>query len=304
MGYFADQKAMGIRIYGTRSWREHRRVILFTLRSLKNRKQIEEFHQYFADYKPLPGLLNRHFALEEDINRVFFYRGSTAAERLEKIKNHFDALPHYFKTASLQEMYAEDGCHGITLWKSDDLDMEARILYIPGQRKEGLLTLLLTIANQGLYHINFRLDKDNQTGKTYMLIGTLQGYKDGLDKAKAATKKMFGYRPKNFIFFLMRLLVKHLKIDHIEAISDYGFYTNNHVIRINRSKTTQFDPFWEELGGYERSDDKRFFIIPVEEKRTPIEDIKSQKRSQYRKRYALLDEYQEQIINNLKPHLL
>ncbi|MFR3566153.1 MAG: DUF535 family protein, partial [Veillonella nakazawae] len=35
----------------------------------------------------------------------------------------------------------------------------------------------------------------------------------------------------------------------------------------------------------------------------PIEEIKSQKRSQYRKRYELLDQYEQEIQEHLKPLL-
>jgi len=44
-------------------------------------------------------------------------------------------------------------------------------------------------------------------------------------------------------------------------------------------------------------------MIPLKEERKPIEEIKSQKRSQYRNRYALLDEYESIIQENIKPCL-
>ncbi len=37
-------------------------------------------------------------------------------------------------------------------------------------------------------------------GEPALWIGTVQGYKDGLENAKHITKKMFGYRPKNFYY--------------------------------------------------------------------------------------------------------
>ena len=43
-----------------------------------------------------------------------------------------------------------------------------------------------------------------------------------------------------------------------------------------------------------------FFKIPLEEYRKPIEEIKSQKRSQYRKRYELLDQYEQEIQEHMK----
>ena len=46
--------------------------------------------------------------------------------------------------------------------------------------------------------------------------------------------------------------------------------------------------------------DPNYYVIPLEEERKPIEEIKSQKRSQYRNRYALLDEYESMIQENIK----
>ena len=64
----------------------------------------------------------------------------------------------------------------------------------------------------------------------------------------------------------------------------------------------ELDSLWQESGG-ELSQDLRFYKIPLEEYRKPIEEIKSQKRSQYRKRYELLDQYMVQVHENLKPYL-
>ena len=113
---------------------------------------------------------------------------------------------------------------------------------------------------------------------------------------------MFGYRPKNFIVFLCRQLAIYTNVKSIYAISDEGFYANNHLVRGHKSKVAELDTIWEESGGKVCSD-IRFYKIPLEEVRKPIEEIKSQKRSQYRKRYELLDHYMVQIYENLKPYL-
>ena len=72
--------------------------------------------------------------------------------------------------------------------------------------------------------------------------------------------------------------------------------------RGHRAKVAELDPLWQESGG-ELSQDPRFYIIPLEEYRKPIEEIKSQKRSQYRKRYDLLDQYAEEVKANLITYL-
>ena len=187
------------------------------------------------------------------------------------------------------------------LFSDESLNINARLYFEPGQRKEGLMTILLQLESQGIYHANIRYAKGLE-GEDSLIIGTIQGYKDGLENAKYITKKMFGYRPKNFIVFLCRQLAIYSKVRSIYAISDEGFYANNHLIRGHRSKVVELNPIWEESGG-KLCSDRRFYNIPLEEVRKPIEDIKSQKRSQYRKRYDLLDQYAEEVQENLKLYL-
>lgn len=309
--YIQDQWAKGRKIYGKRSWRETRRVVLHTVRSMGRRQKMNRLENYFANYKPDPDLLHRQIGLYELMTRIFFYKDSTAMERLEAIINHFDYIQNIFTDEVIRSMYSIDKDNflddvsrikrGFVVWQSEELNMKAQLYYGAGQRKEGLLTLLLTLENQGVYHANFRFGK-GFNGEPAMWIGTIQGYKDGLDNAKTVTKKMFGYRPKNFIMFLLRHIAVLCKVESIYAVSDEGFYANTHLVRGHRAKVAELDPLWEESGGVVCSDE-RFFNIPLEEYRKPIEEIKSQKRSQYRKRYDLLDQYQEEVQENLKPYL-
>ena len=309
--YIQNQWAKGRKIYGKRSWRETRRVVLHTVRSMVRRQQMNRLENYFANYKSDPELLHRQIGLYELMTRIFFYKDSTATERLDGIINHFDYIQNIFTDEAIQSMYSIDKDNllddvsrikrGIVVWQSEELEMKAQLYYGAGQRKEGLLTLLLTLENQGVYHANFRFGK-GFNGEPAMWIGTVQGYKDGLDNAKTVTKKMFGYRPKNFIMFLLRHIAVICKVESIYAVSDEGFYANTHLVRGHRAKVAELNPLWEESGGVVCSD-KRFFKIPLEEYRKPIEEIKSQKRSQYRKRYDLLDQYQEEVQENLKPYL-
>ena len=309
--YIQDQWAKGRKIYGKRSWRETRRVVLHTVRSMGRRQKMNRLENYFANYKPDPDLLHRQIGLYELMTRIFFYKDSTAMERLEAIINHFDYIQNIFTDEVIRSMYSIDKDNflddvsrikrGFVVWQSEELNMKAQLYYGAGQRKEGLLTLLLTLENQGVYHANFRFGK-GFNGEPAMWIGTIQGYKDGLDNAKTVTKKMFGYRPKNFIMFLLRHIAVLCKVESIYAVSDEGFYANTHLVRGHRAKVAELDPLWEESGGVVCSDE-RFFKIPLEEYRKPIEEIKSQKRSQYRKRYELLDQYEQEIQDHLKPLL-
>lgn len=306
--YIQKQWKIGRVIYGKRSWRETRRVVLHTIRSINRGQQMERLESYFEQYNPDKNILSRQIGLYELMTRIFFYKDSTVNERLQAIIDHFDYIEQVFTDETIQSMYAIDSDNflddvsrlkrGIVIWESEDLDMKARLYYGAGQRKEGLLTLLLTLGQQGVYHANFRFGKGFNNEKA-MWIGTIQGYKDGLENAKSITKKMFGYRPKNFIVFLLRMLAKQCGVETIYAVSDDGFYANTHLIRGHRAKVAELNSLWQESGGTV-CDDVRFYMLPLEELRKPIEEIKSQKRSQYKKRYALLDAYESEIIQKIK----
>lgn len=309
--YIQNQWRKGRKIYGKRSWRETRRTFLHTMRSIRNKREIEDLENYFASYTPDSVLLDRQVGLYELMTRYFLFKNSTPQERLEAIINHFDYLKDVFTDEAIQSMYSVDKDNflddvsrikrGLVIWQSEELNMKAQLYYGAGQRKEGLLTLLLTLESEGVYHANFRFGK-GFNGEKAMWIGTIQGYKDGLANAKTATKKMFGYRPKNFIMYLLRMIAQQCGVESIYAVSDEGFYANTHLVRGHRAKVAELDSLWQESGG-KLSQDPRFYIVPLEEYRKPIEEIKSQKRSQYRKRYDLLDQYQLEVKENLKSYI-
>lgn len=306
--YIKKHWNIGKQIYGTHSWREFRRDVLHTTRVLRHKKEMELFESYFDSYSADPTLLKRQPGLYELMSRTFLYKGSTPKSRLKDICEHFNYLANVFTPKAIQSIYVDeqnfdyhDKNRGILLFSDKSLDINARLYFEPGQRKEGLMTILLQLGNQGIYHANIRYAKGLK-GEASLIIGTIQGYKDGLENAKHLTKSMFGYRPKNFIVFLCRQLAIHTNVQSIYAISDAGFYANNHMVRGHKSKVAELNPIWEESGG-EVCTDVRFYKIPLEELRKPIEDIKSQKRSQYRKRYELLDQYMVQINENLKLYL-
>lgn len=306
--YIQTQWQRGRKIYGNHSWRETRRTFLHTMRSIRNKREINILEEYFSKYEPDPTLLKHQVGLFELMTRFFLFKSSTPQERLQAVIDHFDYIKSIFTDEAIREMYSVDKDNfyddvsrmkrGFVVWESEDPDMEVRLYYGAGQRKEGLLTLLLTLEHQGIYHANFRFGK-GFGGEPAMWIGTVQGYKDGLDNAKTVTKKMFGYRPKNFIMFLLRHIANICKVQSIYAVSDEGFYANTHLVRGHRAKVAKLDPLWQESGG-QICDDERFYKIPLEEYRKPIEEIKSQKRSQYRKRYELLDQYEREIQQHME----
>lgn len=287
--------------YGPNTLKNKWRRFTFLARAYWHKAHLQEIESFFATYMPYNKIGEEQLDMYTAVLRTVYYKNSTIVERKAIIKEHFRLLEEIFTESGIKSMYSIAD-RGIQIWSDSELDLQATLQFVPGQQKEGLLTLCLSERNKGIYHINFYVNKDCK-GDLSIFVGTLQGYKDGLAKAKQITKKMYGYRPKNFIFFLLRQLALQMKVKHIYAISDEGFYTQSHAIRGNRSKSVVFNTFWSELGGTSSEDHPHYFTIPLTEIRKTYETAKTHKRNLYRNRYALLDGYMEQIVEKIQPCL-
>lgn len=300
--YLKRQKEIGRKRYvgkGFGGLKDKKREVVHLVRSAINRSYVEGVESFFKSYSPLPALIDQHDCLYEVVNRTFLYKNSTAKTRAEELIAHFEGIEKFFTRETLEKMYLCPTRKGVELWRGEDLDMSARLSFIPGQHKEGLLTLTLDAEGARLYHINFMFVKDGSEGYA-LRIGTLQGSPEGLSVSKKVTKKMYGYRPKNLIVYILRILSETLKLTKILAVSDEGFFSQSHLIRGNRCKQTQFNSFWEELNGQPLAGDSRFFELPIEEARKTYETAKTHKRNLYRNRYALLDQYKAEVEENIR----
>ena len=118
------------------------------------------------------------------------------------------------------------------------------------------------------------------------------------DVIKKITKQCHAYRTKNLILHATQEVARALGVQHIYAVTNYGYYANNHV-RMDRKLKTDFSKFWAESGGTP-CEDKRFYELPLKEHRKSYEEIPTRKRATYRKRFALLDEIDAAVAASVK----
>ena len=121
---------------------------------------------------------------------------------------------------------------------------------------------------------------------------------DWRDVVKRITKKCHAYRTKNLILYAAQAVARSLGVEKIFAVTNAGYYANNHVRRDRKLKTS-FSDFWAEVGGIP-TDDARFYELPLTETRKTVEEIPSHKRAQYRRRFALLDDLEAAITQRLR----
>lgn len=289
---------LGKRIYDISNLREVHRLIVFVGRAMLHYSGMKSLQQFFAEDELRQRILAKNPFPMEQVTRAFFYNGSTFAERKQLIQSHFELMQEKMTSEWVYRLHVWDG---IVIWKTKDenTDWQTYMGSASGQRKEGLLLLGMTWNQQLLYQIMFWLAKD-KNGEEALWIGAMQGpnMENAKDIIKDVTKRSFRYRTKNLILYMIMAVARALRVKHIYAVSNEGYYANNHIRR-DRKLKTDFGSFWEEAGGHV-TDDPRFYEIPLVEPRKTMEEVPTRKRAVYRKRFAFLDEVDAMIQQNME----
>ena len=293
---------LGKKIYDLNNPREMRRFVTFVARCYLNSKKLLQLDNFFAQNKTLANIAEKFPFVYEQSTRAFFYNKSTFDERIKLIEEHFEFLTQSMNEEFLQKIY--DG-EKILLWKMplDETLKEMTLVFCvkSGDRKEGLASVVLELADgMPVYQIMFWIAKDSAENFS-MYIGAMQGsnVENSKDLIKILTKKCHAYRTKNLILYAAQAVARAFDLQKIYAVTNYGYYANNHI-RLDRKLKTSFGDFWQECGG-NACEDKRFFELPMTEYRKTYEEIPTQKRAVYRRRFAMLDEIDTAIFENLKP---
>ena len=216
------------------------------------------------------------------------------------MKNHYELLERLLQGKYFLQISGAKW-QSYTIWNSiyEDKPWQAQLVFEPGQRKEGVLSLELNVESTHIYQIMFWAGY-TKFGETALWIGAMQGpnMENARDVVKKMTKVCHGYRTKNLILYMLQAMVRTMGIKKIYAVSNYGYYANNHV-RVDRKLKTNFGDFWVEAGGKE-TEDERFYELPLVEPRKTMEEVPTRKRAVYRRRFAFLDEVDVEIEQAVK----
>lgn len=273
-------------------------MVVFLFRTLSHNKKMEELFEFFQRTPLKKELSSRLPFFYEQATRQFFYKKSSFDERFRIIENHFDYLESKMDNKEIRKSYLEGG---LKIWEGmfEGRSLSFLVTFESGQKKEGLMSIVLRLDNFNLYQIVFWLGPDPDDKNPALWIGAIQGSntENAQDIIRQLTKHFHGYRTKNLILYAVQVIANVLGVSSIYAVSDVGYYANNHV-RLDRKLKISLNEFWEEVEGVPASD-KRFYKLPLTESRKSMEEIKSSKRSLYRKRFEVLDSIRDTIEANL-----
>lgn len=293
-----DYIELGKKIYNMENPREVKRCVVFVARCFLNNGRMKKLHQFFSQNELLSKVAEEYPFVYEQPTRAFFYRNSIFDERMRLLEQHMGFMEKHFKKDVFLGLYGEKS---YALWERTDEIGNLRFVlsFNPGERKEGLLSVVLHLDDVMLYRIMFWISPNNK-GDMSLWIGAMQGpnVENAKDLVKKVTRRCHSYRTKNFILHVTQEVAKALGMKHIYAVTNYGYYANTHI-RMEKKLKTSFSDFWEESGGHP-CEDKRFYELPMTEVRKTMEEIPTRKRNYYRKRYALLDEVDASVAEKIR----
>lgn len=222
-----------------------------------------------------------------------------AAKRLQRFKAHY------------QEIDALGAPINFSL--DDKLVLATLHDYYPGLRvvlhqplwlmREGGMTISLFTGDTLVFSLTFSLFRNPQNMRC-ALIGGCQGRNvDGiLDTYRDLTKALHGLRPRDFLMECFGILCRVIDVEQIYAVGDAERHRRHPFFNQTGDFPQDYDVAWQERSGV--MTDEGLYLFPEKPVRKDLEEIKAKKRSLYRKRYAFLDELEQQISRDypsLKP---
>lgn len=293
-----DYSIIGKKIYNMKNNREVRRYWVFRARCWLHPQRMKRLEKFFGSNSLLHRISEVYPFVYEQPTRAFFYNKSTFEERAALLEQHMTFLADHLQEQHFVDLYSEKGK---ILWESSDEGekLRLRLFYHPGQRKEGLLSVILDCERGELYQMIFWIAKNRQ-GEWALWIGAMQGpnMDNARDIIKQVTKRCHAYRTKNLILHATQEVTRALGLNRIYAVTNYGYYAMNHIRRDRKLKTS-FSDFWSESGG-RPCEDQRFYELPLTEQRKSMEEVPTRKRANYRRRYVLLDEIDASIASGMR----
>ena len=136
--------------------------------------------------------------------------------------------------------------------------------------------------------------------KTTLFIAGLQGtgHREARIRVQQSTKQCYGLFPKRVALEAILVIARYFNLEQIVAVGNKTHIYNNWRYNSRQERIlSDYDDFWLTIDG--KQDSNGLFILPNQIYRKSLDEIASKKRSEYRNRYALLDQLENSITENL-----
>lgn len=219
-------------------------------------------------------------------------------QKYEYLKEHYQWFINNFNVHHYDQ-------EELLLWSSQiELDDEVQNFELYFKYKgpfvtEGECALVLKVNDDVQYTLSF-MHVLQSASPTFFIGGLQAGNQDvtSPELLKKMTKAMYGLRPKQFMIQAISAFADFYQVKNLIGVSN-----ENHAFQSSRRKSkrarvkTNLDEFWLDFSS-ELTFEGNFYFRPLSHV-INLDEIQSKKRSQYRKRQVILNDFVQQCQKNL-----
>jgi|GEM_PF-767829 len=153
---------------------------------------------------------------------------------------------------------------------------------------EGPLVINLFLGSERIYSLAFALRNNGE--ELEACVGAIQGRSlpDIRSTYRELTRASHGLRPRDLLIEMFQSLCEEIGVERITLVSDsHRHHRHAYFGETTEALTTDYDSIWADRGA--RRLDDAMFELPMLRRRRSAAEITPRKRTQYRRRYDLLD---------------
>lgn len=275
-------------LYPDRNQKSYRmKRFRYRLRSWLHWQAVKKFESVVNQKPWLVDLLNQRANFSYPLVHRFLDKRFNTQQRFDAMCDNLTFLPEKLTALGLPPLWQQAISFGEVI-----PDFEMRLTITDYQPMEGFWTLeLVHSPSQELVYL-LTFGKVQQA----LLIAVIQGpnFEGSKEMVKLLTKKCHGLRPAYLMVEAMKALTNVLGYSALWGIPHK--YQNKSRIVQSKRYVVDYDAIFAESAGIL----KDYWELPLHFETKNMDDIPSNKRSMYRKRYAMLEQLQENMATALK----
>ncbi|EXU77395.1 VirK/YbjX family protein [Erwinia mallotivora] len=280
-------------------WYDREYRVKYLMRSLIWPAQTHRLVNAITAEPVMRSILSVQHTLPSKIHRPYLYGGMPVMQRVQAVIDHYDFIKNLSSPRLREAMLT---AQGVELLQFDGKNGEhfSITLACTGRcEREGEVNLFVSVDGEKLAMLTFAVVCQN--GNPVVVIGGIQGaHRDTPhERIREATKACYGLFPKRLLMETLLLFCQATGVVQIQAVSDHGHIFRSLRYRLKKKSLfhASYNEFWESLHAVPLS--AQLYAIPMTFPRKPLDEVVSKKRSEYRKRYELLDRLSQQFVGRL-----
>ena len=274
-------------LYPDRNQKSYRmKRFRYRLRSWLQWQAVKKFESVVNKKPWLVDLLNQRANFSYPLVHRFLDKRFNTQQRFDAMCDNLTFLPEKLTALGLPPLWQQAISFGEVI-----PDFEMRLTITDYQPMEGFWTLeLVHSPSQELVYL-LTFGKVQQA----LLIAVIQGpnFEGSKEMVKLLTKKCHGLRPAYLMVEAMKALTNVLGYSALWGIPHK--YQNKSRFVQSKRYVVDYDAIFAESAGTL----KDYWELPLHFETKNMDDIPSNKRSMYRKRYAMLEQLQENMATAL-----